>query len=450
MPETTTRPDARLRLARAAAVSLGLVAMLGYLGVRGLKGLRNPYADFYDFFHAAAAFRAGTDLYTSGDNGYIYPPLLAFLLQPLTALGERGAGVAWIALMLAGTALATVLAAGTSVRTLAPEDPRARDWTSRLAPGVLALLVLLTTFKREFDWANCNVLVILALVLAAAWMERRAFLAGFLLGFAVHIKYLPIVFLPYFLVRRRWGAAGGMVAGLVVFALLPAAGSGWGGNLHDLGVAHRGMAAMLGVEVEGPAANVVPIEAEYSMSWTSSCVRMAIALGVDRTWAFVAAAGGAVVMAAAAWGLYALAREPFWRVGARTGARGRVVVHLELAGLVVAMLLFGPQTLLRHLNMLLPVVACALALALFGAGRGMRAIAWLAIGLLVLGAVHMPAPDLWRETVTAWRAYGGISVSIGVFYLLILHAGLRHARALDRAAISAPSSSPSDGCARSG
>ena len=115
------------------------------------------------------------------------------------------------------------------------------------------------------------------------------------LGLAFNIKYLPIVFLPYLLLRRRWTAAGTFAASVVGFALLPAVLTGWDTNLHYQAVAYSGLFRLMGVPVGAArAANIDGITAEFSVSIPSGIARLA-------------GAGGSAVVALAAAGVLALA-----------------------------------------------------------------------------------------------------------------------------------------------
>src|SRR5258705_8385049 len=93
-----------------------------------------------------------------------------------------------------------------------------------------------------------NGLMLLMLALALRWLDRKPWLAGLALGFAVNIKYLPLVLLPWLLIRRRWLAAGSFVLGCIFFAILPAVQSGWNNNLNHLSTAFRGPGHPLGIE----------------------------------------------------------------------------------------------------------------------------------------------------------------------------------------------------------
>src|SRR6266446_5163007 len=90
--------------------------------------------------------------------------------------------------------------------------------------------------------------------------------AGLLLGFAVNVKYVPLLFVAWLAVRRRWAAAGAAVGGIVLWAILPAAVYGWDRNLDYLGRATAGLGKLVGVHVEGQPGMVFPLEYEYSVS----------------------------------------------------------------------------------------------------------------------------------------------------------------------------------------
>ena len=49
-------------------------------------------SDFVHFYRAASAMSKGEDIYAASQGHYIYPPLLAFIFQPLTILSEPNGG----------------------------------------------------------------------------------------------------------------------------------------------------------------------------------------------------------------------------------------------------------------------------------------------------------------------------------------------------------------------
>src|SRR5205823_2225794 len=114
---------------------------------------------------------------------------------------------------------------------------------------------------------------------AALWLlDRRPTLAGMALGMAFNIKYLPIVLLPYLMMRRRYAATAGFIAGAVGFALLPALNTGWDTNLANLATAYGGLLRMVGVvSPSAPVAHVEDITDGLSVSITSGFARLGLA-----------------------------------------------------------------------------------------------------------------------------------------------------------------------------
>jgi hypothetical protein len=106
--------------------------------------------------------------------------------------------------------------------------------------SLTALLLIMAVWfwpaLQDIQEGQTNLLMLLPLTLglcaaqadAAVWKT----LGGILVGFAVCIKVTPLVFLIYFLWKRQWHTAGGIIAGLVLgLLLIPAAIFGWSQNL---------------------------------------------------------------------------------------------------------------------------------------------------------------------------------------------------------------------------
>ena len=106
--------------------------------------------------------------------------------------------------------------------------------------SITAVLLMLAVWfwpaLQDIQEGQTNLLMLLPLTLGlcAAQLDKPAWkwLGGILVGFAVCIKVTPLVFLIYFLWKRQWHVAGGVVAGLMSGLLfIPAAIFGWGQNL---------------------------------------------------------------------------------------------------------------------------------------------------------------------------------------------------------------------------
>jgi hypothetical protein len=361
--------------------------------------------DFEHFYHGARAMRDGTDLYASGVRGYIYPPLLAFLFLPLTAFSVQTA--AWIMLVVnlgLGLMCAWVMAG----ETLRRFDIEAT--TTRVAVvAALATLFAATKLRSEFQMWQTNILLMAALVLALRFLDSRPRLAGLLLGLAFDIKYLPIVFLPYLLLRRRFVAAGWFCIGIVAFALMPVLVTGWSTNLHYWAQALSGIAHLFGISTLGiPPANIDPIGIGHSISITSGVSRL-----LSDAPRLVGPAVVAGIMAATAfmlWRIYRRVAMPLlvWPSATEQGAQPwRLLVVLEWSALIALDLAFSPQTNPRHASLLLMTFVPMAAMLCYPKAGAARWPAWVGTGILLFGMLYPPNLPSTVQELAWWRHNGG-------------------------------------------
>jgi len=390
--------------------------------------------DFEHFYFGARAMVEGTDLYSSGHVGYIYPPLLALLYTPAAYLSLDAAAIVLLVVNLALGLLTAWVAGRAVVERLGSGVTTA----AVVLVGAAATVLALDKLKGEYQMWQTNVLVMLMFALALWQLDKRPWLAGLALGLAFNIKYLPVIALPYLLLRRRWGAAAWFVAGIVGFALLPAVLVGWETNLGYLRTAFAGFARLVGADAgAGPRANIDGITAPYSVSITSALARV---LGPDRgyeqggaaTLALAAAAGVGALYAAMIFWMYRRRGVPalLWPNARHQAAPAwRSMIAVEWVGLMVAVLAFGPQTNMRHMSLLLVVFAPAVGLILFAARGVARAPLATGTAVLFLGIILPPGGETFDGAVRAWRQVGGPSVCALIYYALLVWSGLAHARA---------------------
>lgn len=382
--------------------------------------------DFEHFYHGARALRDGTDLYASGVRGYIYPPLLAFLFMPLAAFSVQTA--AWIMLVVnlgLGLMCAWVMA-GETLRRFDVEATSAHV----AAVAALATLFAATKLRSEFQMWQTNILLMAALVLALRFLDSRPRLAGLLLGLAFDIKYLPIVFLPYLLLRRRFVAAGWFCVGIVVFALMPALVTGWSTNLHYWAQALSGIAHLFGISMPGiPPANIDPIGVGHSISITSGISRMLS--DAPRAMGPAVVACIAAATALVLWRVYRHAGVPLlvWPSAAEQGTQPwRVLVVFEWSALIALDLAFSPQTNPRHASLLLMTFVPMAAMLCFPTPGAPRWPAWVGTAILLFGMLYPPNLPAMVQELTWWRHVGGAGWCMVLALPFFVAAGLARLR----------------------
>jgi len=195
------------------------------------------YRDFYEFYSGSHAMLTGGDVYAAGKLGYIYPPLLGFLLMPISGLPIAYAAVIWLVIKVFLLILVLVLSTKEVLKRLGLSVPR---HTSALI-ALVGTLFIIDKLRIEMNMQQSNLFVLLSFVLGLVWLDRRPILSGIALGFGANIKYLTLITLPYMLIRGRFRAAGSLVVSTVAWAVLPAIVLGWQRNTSLLKEALSGL-----------------------------------------------------------------------------------------------------------------------------------------------------------------------------------------------------------------
>ena len=408
----------------------GMLGLFGYLVIalffHESKDNGGHLGDFRTFFQAAQFALAHKDIYLAGPNSsqmYVYPPLIAFLYTPFTALPVLAAAhVALVldALMLLGAIL------------LASKSMLLRLDAGR--PGAVAVVAFLVAVLSENEvraqlvMLETDALMLLMFALALWWLDPRPVLAGLALGFALNIKYLTIVALPYLLLRRRWRAAAGMVGGSVFFALLPAVLLGWGEELRCLQVALGGLLRWVGVPPEvSHAVKVHNIADDLSVSVTSMLARVLGPHGFSNSRIMLLAMLlGVISLALVAWMYRANGLALFrWPPASRQIAHPfKALVAMEWAGLVTVALVFSPDTNTRHLVLTVLINALAAVILIDPHPSVLRTPVLIGVLLIFVGYI-MPLGQRAQPLHGFYFTYSIPGWCLLLGYLLILGTGLR-------------------------
>jgi alpha-1,2-mannosyltransferase len=229
-------------LAHATVAGLVLVlcvAWLAYYAVLARAMVEQYHLnDFGKFYYAARLFLAGEDMYGPNPATSMYvgpgleheflnvnPPHFHLLLLPLAPLAPMTALVIWAIASLAALAFCLRLI----VRELGVRLTPARVlWSALALLSFAATGAVVITGQLSF---------FLMVPVTLAWVNARRARwphAGVWMGLAMSVKPFLLIFVPYFLLRRQWRAAGYAVVtvaaafgvGRAVFGM--EAHEGWG------------------------------------------------------------------------------------------------------------------------------------------------------------------------------------------------------------------------------
>ncbi len=246
---------------RPRNVAVAIVAALtiwGYVSIapngRLLPGRTEEHrTDFTVFTEAGAAFFDGRNPYrVMNPRGwhYLYPPLFALLVSPLTVFDTESQVVIWFAVnvVLAFGCLVEARRLWRMVAECVPECP--------LWPVIYASLTALLPFLECMQAGQLGIAILYFLLLGFRLVLRDrslsvCFLGGVILALPAVIKLVPALPVACLLLHRwsavirprpgwrSWARAatltGGVLAGVILFLLVvPAAIIGWRANLHSL------------------------------------------------------------------------------------------------------------------------------------------------------------------------------------------------------------------------
>jgi len=386
--------------------------------------------DFKHFYRAAHGMLRGENIYAAGLGRYVYPPLLAFLLQPLGLLSLNVAATLWIFVNVA-LLLTTVVAATTEITGRWLPDSNARDSSITWAIAVFAVVLAADKIHIVFTQGQTDFVMLLGFACVLRWMEQRPRLAGLAIGFTANIKYLSLVFVPYFLLKKNFRAAFSALASFVFFLWLPAIELGLRRTTEYLAIAGGGLVHMTGAQVHLQRLYIPPITWDHSVSITSALFRMSRGRGLPDGFAI------ALLMLVFCIGMLILlsggrgAGLRLFAFGSSTDSQQtRQVTSLEWAALIGIVLAFSPQATARHMVLAFLLYTLGGALLLLQRTAIGRCLLLLAL-LAMAGATSFPPRGLGPDWVlNGWRAVGGAGWCALFLTLVLVWIGSRTLRDL--------------------
>jgi hypothetical protein len=399
------------------SIALFLLAIAAPLLVRDAK---IGTEDFGHFYRAADAMRHGQDIYAATNGHYIYPPLLAFLLQPLSFLPENVAVVVWLVLSaLAIFGAAAIAAKETTRRWLGGGTAVPPHWPWAIAAA--ATFLAADKLHKMFGLGQSDAFILLGFALVFPLMNRRPWIAGVLVGAVGNVKYLSVIFVPYFVVKRNYRAAIGAVLSFAFFLLLPALQVGLMRGLGYASAAFGGLGHMFGIAPK-QRLKILEVTWDRSISITSALFRLTRSAQIPDL-ATVAllllilgAVVGAMMLVARRHGIALFSADQ----NRPPSERSRVET-LEWAVLIFVAVAFSPQITARHMVLTLLIYTVAIPIFLALTEGKIRILIALAISLMVASLSLPPSGN----TLDFWRGISGANWCAMILTIAIVWSGSR-------------------------
>jgi alpha-1,2-mannosyltransferase len=256
-PQAARPPGTRLLRAGVVAFALVVASWLVFNAVNGALSL----VDLTVYRDGGLIVRHVGPYYDPGTAAPLYdwggfsPLALKFTYTPFAALSFAVASLLpWAAMWVTsviGNMLALVAALWFTFGGLGYRDRRVRLGATLLAAAVTFWLqpVVRTIYLGQVN------LVLMAMIIGDLCQPpvradgRPRWWKGALTGVAAGVKLVPLIFLPYLLITRRWREAAALLAGFVItvgagFAVLPSDSARWW--LHGMFLADGNRAGFMG------------------------------------------------------------------------------------------------------------------------------------------------------------------------------------------------------------
>jgi hypothetical protein len=199
------------------------ILLIGFFYVVYLGWVKKDMSDFGVCYRAGQRILSGETLYrtTDGHLQYKYAPVSALFYAAFAWLPYEMAKVLWFYLEI------FCLFAGFWIAYRCLPSIEKGKW---FVIG-FGLLVSAKFAGREIELGQVNILIIFVLVLMlAASLRKKEVAAGILWGVSIFFKPYALVFLPYFLLKKRFKIVAFGIGVLAVGLVLPVLIFGWEGN----------------------------------------------------------------------------------------------------------------------------------------------------------------------------------------------------------------------------
>jgi hypothetical protein len=189
--------------------------------------LRRGMNDFDVVYRAATRVLHIENLYNFEDGHYLYKysPFFALLVAPMGLLPRSHAEFVWLLGMCICLFFVIKMAKQMIMGDKSPPEYF----------YVLSLLLASKFLTREITLGQTDFLILLLIFLCLHFIQHeKEFLGGIFLALSVLIKPTSLIFILYFLYKKRFKVTGSAMAMSLVFLLLPSWVYGFSGNVNLL------------------------------------------------------------------------------------------------------------------------------------------------------------------------------------------------------------------------
>ena len=202
-----------------------------FLGRYEYKMPKRNFADFHVYYYSGQKMLKGENVYD--DQAYKkdkvanfkYPPLFASITALFALTSENNAAIIWFIINFI-LIIIFVFYSGKLIFDDKSISYRAKNWIY-----FWALFLTSRFYMHNFDEGQVNFLMMTTLFLGIYSSFRgKDFLGGLLIGFSILVKYMGAIFIPFFLIKKKFKLVFYILVSQIIFYFLPVLFWGWQKN----------------------------------------------------------------------------------------------------------------------------------------------------------------------------------------------------------------------------
>lgn len=211
-------------------IILGVV-FLGLFISHKYRAPKRNYSDFNCFYTAGKRVLEQKDIYVLRDQEtaeFRYAPIFAVLMSGLALMDRDSADTVWFMINFFLLIITFIFLKKLIIK-------QKLDFKRSF---ILYALTIVGTFRfilHNFDAGQTNILMLASIIMGLYFIaQKREIVGGAIFAFSIMIKYTPLVFIPYFLVKRKFKLSFVIIISVIIYFLLPSLFIGFKKNIFYL------------------------------------------------------------------------------------------------------------------------------------------------------------------------------------------------------------------------
>jgi len=210
-----------MRIDRRYIVSIIIATIFIGMFVRYLyRAPKRHYCDFRVYYATAQRFIDKEDIYARPDESitpFKYSPMFAMLVSSLSFFSQKAASLIFFTINF----ILLVVICMFSERLIVDDKI---SFKKKILLYVLPIIFTSRFILQVLDSGQVNIMIFALVILGLYYFEKKKDIVGAaFIGLSVMFKYMPVVFIPYFLLRKKLRIVGFILVFIILYCLIPAA-----------------------------------------------------------------------------------------------------------------------------------------------------------------------------------------------------------------------------------